>query len=272
MGLGFLDGLRKWAHRNIHVISGVCSLLGMPEVGALLELIDLSTNIGDKITTGDLDKASADILDQWDDKKYTPFYVSLLHSLSSNVLNTKLSNEVRAQFANDILLKIEAVKSYYLTYENSELSPEGVATRIDYIIKTTDIIVQRIYGDDLHPGIGTEFNVVPIEQKFKDIDLSLLEIPSTINDFIVTVNLFELSKDINVLTPSTTTVAANPKITPAEISDIINVANNGIAISPKGVPGVVTPPIDKTKIAKVIALLLIGVGLMLPSKSKSKSK
>ncbi len=281
MGLGFLDGFRRWAHRNINAISAVCAFLGMPEVGLALKSLDAITNIGNKITTIDLDTASADILDQWDDKKYTPFYVSLLHSLSNNVLNTKLSNEVRAQFANDILLKIDAAKSYYQTNENTGLSPEGISTRLDYIDSTTKIIVQRIIGYDLHPGIGDLFNLIPIEQNFKSIDLSLLQVPSTIPDFNVSTNLFELSKNIEVLTPSPATVDANPKPTPQEIKDIITNANTGVVPPPTGDPAVVTPPptgtptsttIDKTMIVKVVAVLLIGFGLMSSSKSKSKSE
>lgn len=276
VGLGFLDGFRKWLHRNIKTIQFICDFIHIPEVGAALGMMDAITNIGNKITTIDLDKASADILDQWDDKKYTPFYISLLHSLSNNVLNTKLSNEVRAQFANDILLKIDAVKSYYETNENTGLSLEGIAARLDYINKTTKIIVQRIIGYDFHPGIGDLFNMIPIEQNFKSIDLSLLQVLSTTPDFNVSTNLFELSKNIEVLTPSPATVATHPPITPQEIENVIKSANNGVIPPPTGIPAEVTPPtstpIDKTTIAKVVGVLLISVGLMSSSKSKSKSE
>ena len=265
VGLGLLDNLRHWLHRNIKTIQLICDLIHLSEVGVALGMMD-DAGAFNKIITIDLDKASADILDQWDDKKYTPFYISLLHSLSNNVLNTKLSNEVRAQFANDILLKIDAVKSYYETNENTGLSLEGIAARLDYINKTTKIIVQRIIGYDFHPGIGDLFNMIPIEQNFKSIDLSLLQVLSTTPDFNVSTNLFELSKNIEVLTPSPATVATHPPITPQEIENVIKSANNGV------IPPPISTPIDKTTIAKVVGVLLISFGLMSSSKSKSKSE
>ena len=252
---GFLHKLAKLA-------GAVCPVLGMA-IEAAAEIVDYANS---KISVENLDPKDAVILTNWDTKKYTPFYLSLAHIVQNNILNSSLTIEVRAQFANYVLLKIDAVKAYYATNETTGLTSKGISARLEYLNDSLKNISETIMGNDFSIGIGGSFNMIPIEQNFKSIDLSLLQVPSTTKDFTVSTNLFELSKDIEVLTPSPATLATHPPITPQEIENVIESANNGV------IPPPISTPIDKTTIAKVVGVLLISFGLMSSSKSKSKSE
>lgn len=280
-GLGLLDTggsnvpKTSWFHRNIGFLKAIAKNLPFGEtIAQALDIIDQVLGTG-KISTIALDKPSADILDKWDATKFVPFYTQLLQILSKKVSDVKIDKVVRAQFANEILLKIAATKEYYINNGNEGLSNEGILNRLEYLDKMLTIISNHIiYPSELDINasiaeLNLKFEQIDIHQNFKSIDLGLLQLPN-LTDFDITATVFKVSSDINQFTPSPATAASNPPPTVNEIKDAIKNAGG----STEGIDNI-TPEastITTSKIIKALGFLLIAIGLLSTSKKESSIK
>jgi hypothetical protein len=273
-GLGLFSGLKRWIKKNVHIIAAVATVLGLPEIGAALEAYNSMGGMDNwKISVEGLDQKSADILDAWDTNKFTPFYTELLHILSKNVNNKLLDKKTRAQFANEILIKIAAVREYYISNGNEGLSNDGVLNRLQYLDDMLNILTNRILSPSeldlksLFAELNLAYTQTDITQNFKSINLGILQL-TVANDFNVTATVFNISNDVNALTPSPATVASNPTPTIDDIKNVIETAGGstaGISNNPTPSPTTIT----KSTITKALGLLLIAIGLLSPSKNSS---
>lgn len=274
-GLGLFSGIKGWIKRNLHIISAVCVALGLPEISAGLEFIHAQGGMDNwKISTGSLDQQSADILDDWDTNKFVPFYTELLHSLKNNVLaiNSK-DKKIRAQFANEILLKIAAVKQYYIFNDNEGLSNDAILNRLNYLDETLNLIIDQIFSpNELKPTLPifqviTFYQQIQITQNFKSINLGILQLPVA-NDFNVTTTVFNISNNVSVLTPSPATVASNPTPTVEDIKNVIASAGGStVGITSTNTNTNTPTPIQTSTVTKALGFLLIAIGLLSPSKN-----
>ena len=212
-GLGLFSGLKSWAHRNIKTISGITSLIS-PLLGQAILALD--SYINSKITDSDLIQSDQDILTPWDTNRFTPFYTDLAHSLQTNVLDKTKDLTTRLQFLNDIYLKIDAVKTYYINNENTGLTADGISNRLGYL----DTCFQAIYNVVSQDSTLNSLPEVPISKNFKSIDLGYLAIPATAADFTINSNVYQLSTGTPVL-PSATTIASAPKLSTEQIKNTI---------------------------------------------------
>ena len=243
-GLGLFSGLKSWAHRNIKTISGIASLIS-PLLGQAI--IALDSYINSKITDSDLPQSDQDILTPWDTNRFTPFYTDLAHSLQNNVLDKTKDLTTRLQFLNDIYLKIDAVKAYYINNENQGLTADGIANRLGYL----DTCFQAIYDVVGKDSTLNTLPEVPITKNFKSIDLGYLAIPATATDFDINSNVYQLSTGTPVL-PSATTIASTPKLTVEEIK-------NTIASVTGTTPVITTTPPANNSASTGKILLFLGI-------------
>ncbi len=213
-GLGLFSGLKSWVHRNIKTISAVVGIF-CPPLAQVLTALDGAINDG-KINDTDLPQSDQNILTPWDTNRFTPFYTDLSHSLQNNVLDkTKILN-TRIQYLNDIYLKIDAVKAYYINNENIGLTPEGISNRLGYL----DTCFQAIYDVVGQDSILNSLPEVPITKNFKSIDLGFLAIPATASDFSINSSVYQLTTGTPVL-PNEDTISVTPKLTASQIATTI---------------------------------------------------
>lgn len=159
-----LNGFWGWLKRHVHTIAGICTVIGLPEVGIALEaLVKFDDTVSDNSTTntGSIDKMSskigdyeptvyeASILDPWVTNKLTPFYQNLLLQIKS-AFNSADSN-FQLQQINDVLMKICVVKSYYLNHETNGLSLPAVNLRNELLdnifLPIEDLITNSIINE-----------------------------------------------------------------------------------------------------------------------------
>lgn len=209
---------KNWFQRHYKAMVGIiapfCPALA-GAIGAIGGAMDLYDQFS-KISVDDLSPADQAILIPWDTNKFTPFYADLAHNLQNNVLDKTKELNSRLQFLNDIYLKIDAVKAYYINNENQGLTADGIANRLGYL----DSTFQGIYDVVSQDNTLNSLPEVPITKNFKSIDLGYLAIPTTVADFYINSNVYQLSTGTPVL-PSATTIASTPKLTTEEIKTTI---------------------------------------------------
>ena len=251
-GLGFLTKMRAWVHRNIKTISTVVGNF-CPQLALAISALDSAT-YDMKITDADLPQSDQNILTPWDTNRFTPFYTDLSHSLQNNVLDKTKDLDTRIQFLNDIYLKIDATKAYYINNENTGLTSDGISNRLGYL----DTCFQAIYDVVSQDSTLNILPEVPITKNFKSIDLGFLAIPASASDFSINSSVYQLTKGNPVL-PSQATVLITPKLTTEEIkTTIASVTGTTPNITTSNISTVTSPVASNSNNTLLKVVLFVG--------------
>lgn len=208
--LGFFIEIKGWFHRNVKWIASV-AMVYCPPVGVAITTLSEAGAFDDwKMDVSDLSPSDGAIIGPWDDNHFTPWYSSILYVVQNNVLNKALNITTRAQFANDVIIKVTAVQSYYASYDKTGLSASAINQRLLYINVALNAVLDTIYNDPDLTNFGNTYDFVNVTKNFNSIDLSILAPPIANPDFTNTYQLYNVSTNVANLTPSVTAIAANP--------------------------------------------------------------
>ena len=220
--LGFFSGVKSWIKRNLKAIESIAAVI-CPQVAIAIGTADAAGFFDDwKMDVSDLSPSDGAIIGPWDDNHFTPWYTSLLYTVNNNILNKALNISTRAQFANDVLIKVIAVQSYYASYDKTGLSSGAINERLKYVNAALNGILDTIYNDTDLTNFGDTYGFVNVTKNFNSIDLSILAPPVANPDFTDTFQLYNVSTNVANLTPSATTIATNPIPSVANIKATIN--------------------------------------------------
>ena len=250
--LGFFAGVKSWVKRNIRTIASVASFICPPVGAAINTAIDSGVFDDWKMDVSDLSPSDGAIIGPWDDNHFTPWYTSILYTIQNNVLNKALNITTRAQFANDVILKVTAVQLYYASYDTAGLSAKAINERLQYINAAINGIFDTIYNDPDLTAFGDTYNFVNVTKNFNSIDLSILAPPAANPDFTDTYQLYNVSTNVANLTPSVTTIAANPIPSVASIKATVEQIKGTGDLTEAAPIGTITPA-STTNIASTTA-------------------
>jgi hypothetical protein len=267
-----LNGFWGWIKRNVHKISGICTMLGHPEIGIALEAaVGISNSVstdngGGNGGMGDntMGKSSdyeptiseTAILDKWADNELMPFFQKLL--LQINEAFSSSDPNYQLQQINDVLMKICVVKSYYTNHVTTGLSLPAVNLRselIDTVFQPIEDLIANSILNESSMQLQSYSVTVNNINLFSPMKISAITI--NCDKYVVNNGVLQNSQGQSLLT--TNPVVVNP-VTNQVITNNTNNANQSINPNEKGY-------------AKTFAFVMFGLAVviaLMPSKKSQK--